>query len=241
MPFHIVPSIDLRGGKVVRLQQGDFARQTDYDVDPSATAQSFAAAGAKYMHLIDLDGAKAGKVQQAELIRKVIESVDIAVQVGGGVRSTEDIDALLGAGAARVVVGTAALEDWEWFTKLVSREKYAGKIILALDARDGVVATRGWTSSSGQRAVELAGEVSDWPLAALLYTDVAVDGMLSGPNLPRTAELVGATKLPVIASGGVGENGHIVAAKGTGAWGVIVGRAIYEGKVDLAAAFAAVR
>jgi phosphoribosylformimino-5-aminoimidazole carboxamide ribotide isomerase len=238
MPFHILPSIDLRGGKVVRLRQGDFSRQTDYDVDPVHTARSFVAAGAKYMHLIDLDGAKAGKVQQASLVRKVIESVPIEVEVGGGVRSEADIKALLSAGATRVVVGTAAMEDWDWFTRLVPG--YHGKLILALDARDGVVATRGWTSSSGQRAVEVAREVSDWPLAAILYTDVAVDGMLTGPNLTRTAEIAAATKVPVIASGGVGNNEHILACQKTGAWGVIVGRAIYEGKVDLPAAFAAV-
>lgn len=234
--FHLVPSIDLRGGKVVRLAQGDFARQTDYDVDPVAQARAFQSAGVEIMHLVDLDGAKAGHVAQAPLVARVISSVSIPVQVGGGVRSEDDVRALLAAGAARVVVGTAALEEWAWFRTLAHQPAYAHKLVLALDAKDGVVATRGWTASSGKKATDLAAEVTDWPLAGLLYTDVAVDGMLTGVNTARTAELAAATKVPVIASGGVGHLDHIRACLPTGAWGVVVGRAIYEGKIDLAEA-----
>jgi phosphoribosylformimino-5-aminoimidazole carboxamide ribotide isomerase len=236
MAFDIYPSIDLRGGRVVRLRQGDFARETDYDVDPAVTAGEFERAGAKWVHLVDLDGAREGRVRQTELIAKMLASVSVRGQVGGGVRTEADIKALLGAGAARVVIGTAALEDWEWFRGLAHRSEFAGKLVLALDARDGVVATRGWTVSSGKKATALAAEVTDWPLAALLYTDVAVDGMLSGPNVVRTAELARATKIPVIASGGVGTIEHVAECATSGAVGVVgvvIGRAIYEGKVEL--------
>lgn len=238
MSLHVIPSIDLREGKVVRLQQGDFARQTDYAVSPVEQARTFAAAGATLLHLVDLEGAKAGKVAQLPLIAEVIRSAGIPVQVGGGVRTTEDVRRLLEAGAARVVVGTAALENWDWFRSLVHEAPHARKLVLALDARDGIVATRGWTESSGRLATQLAREVAHWPLAGLLYTDVAVDGMLTGPNVARTRELANATQIPVIASGGVGHIEHIRALTGQGIWGVVVGRAIYEGKLDLREALA---
>lgn len=233
--MEIVPSIDLRAGQVVRLKQGDFAQQTSYSVDPREVARSFEAAGASIMHLVDLDGAKEGKVSQVPLVREVIASVRIPVQVGGGVRSTADVEALLAAGAARVVVGTAALENWAWFKECASA--FPRKLVLAVDAKDGVIATRGWTASSGKAAAEVARDVAGWGggvVAALLYTDVAVDGMLTGPNYERTAELVAASgAVPVIASGGVGEMSHLAKLAGTGCWGVIVGRAIYEGRVQL--------
>lgn len=236
----IVPSIDLRGGKVVRLLQGDYARQTTYDVDPRQVAHDYLAAGARWMHIVDLDGAKLGRPVQMETIRWLLAATSgLQVQVGGGVRDTADVDALLDAGAARVVVGTAALENWDWFRKLAAEKKYVGRLVLAIDARDGVIATRGWTRSSGTRAIDLARRVRGWNLAGLLYTDIAVDGTLHGPNLERTRELVSATDVPVIASGGVGAIEHVAALRDTGAWGVIVGRALYEGRIDLAAAIVA--
>src|SRR5688572_32178031 len=179
----IVPSIDLREGRVVRLQQGDYNRQLNYDVDPVQTAKQFASAGATWMHIVDLDGAKAGNPVQTTLIGRIIEQSRLSVQAGGGVRSAEDIHQLLAAGASRVVVGTKALEDWEWFTEIVEEPDFFGRIVLALDAKDGIVATRAWTESSGQSALDIAKKVADWPLAAILYTDVAKDGMLSGPNI----------------------------------------------------------
>lgn len=241
MSLHVIPSIDLREGKVVRLRQGDFARQTDYAVSPLEQARTFAAAGATLMHLVDLDGAKAGRVAQLSLIAEVIRGAGIPVQVGGGIRTTEDVRRLLNAGAARVVVGTAALENWDWFRSLAHESDHAGKLVLALDARDGIVATRGWTESSGRLATDLAREVTQWPLAGILYTDVAVDGMLTGPNVARTRELALATQVPVIASGGVGHLEHIRSLAGQGIWGVVVGRAIYEGQVDLRDALAVAR
>lgn len=232
----ILPSVDLRSGRVVRLKQGDYAQQITYDVDPIETARSFAAAGAAWMHIVDLDGAKEGRVMQQSLIARMIAASGLKVQVGGGVRTRDDIVSLLDVGAARVVVGTKAMEDWPWFDALVHEPRFAGQITLSLDARDGVVAVKGWTQSSGKLAVEVARQVSDWPLGAILYTDVARDGMLQGPNFARTEELALAGKVPVIASGGVGSPEHIRQLLGMSVWGVIVGRSLYEGKVDLAEA-----
>jgi phosphoribosylformimino-5-aminoimidazole carboxamide ribotide isomerase len=229
----VIPSIDLRDGKVVRLQQGDYARQLNYDLDPVATVKSFAQAGAKLVHVVDLDGAKAGKPAQVELIQKITAAISVPVQVGGGVRSTEDVRTLLNAGAARVVVGTKAIEDWPWFTQLSHDPAFSNKIVLAIDAKNGMIATQAWTQTSGKRAVDIAKEVTDWPLAGLLYTDVAKDGMLAGPNLQTTRELAEATKVPVIASGGVGNIGHIHQLKELPIFGVIVGRSLHEGKLNL--------
>jgi phosphoribosylformimino-5-aminoimidazole carboxamide ribotide isomerase len=232
-PMLIVPSIDLRAGRVVRLRQGDYADQLNYDVDPIETALRFAAAGATIMHLVDLDGAKSGRPEQIDRVAEIVRAAPIPVQVGGGVRTEDDVTRLVDAGVARVVIGTRAVEDLPWLQALLESDGLAGRIVLAVDARDGVIATRGWTATTGVSAVELAGRVSEWPLAGLLYTDVARDGMLTGPNVERTAELVRATRIPVIASGGVGSIEHIRQVKQTGCWGVIVGRSLYEGTVDL--------
>src|SRR5438477_1916047 len=153
MAIEIVPSIDLRGGKVVRLKQGDYERQLDYDLDPITTAKLFRDAGARWLHVVDLDGAKEGKPFQMDLISRVIAACGLAVQVSGGVRSTDDIDQLLNVGAARVVVGTKAIEDWTWFESHFDNPRYHHKLVLALDAKDGIVATRGWTQSSGKLAI----------------------------------------------------------------------------------------
>jgi len=239
MSLVILPSVDLRAGRVVRLKQGDYAQQLNYDIDPIQTAKSFADAGAKWMHIVDLDGAKDGRPAQTDLISRMIAASGLKVQVGGGIRETEHIQTLLAAGAARVVVGTKALEDWTWFENLAHDPAFAHKLVLALDAKDGVVATRGWTQSSGKLAVDLARQVTDWPLAAILYTDVAKDGMMSGPNIEQTRKLAEAGKVPVIASGGVGSIDHIRKLTQIPAWGVIVGRSLYEGVVDLRQALAA--
>jgi phosphoribosylformimino-5-aminoimidazole carboxamide ribotide isomerase len=236
MSIVIVPSIDLRGGQIVRLQQGDYQRQIDYPLDPLETAGKFAAAGAKWLHVVDLDGAKEGRPVQTDLIARLAAGSGMNVQAGGGVRATEDIARLLAAGVQRVVVGTRAMEDWNWFDKLVQTPEYAGRIVLALDAKDGHVATRGWTHSSEKLAVAVARQVGDWPLAAILYTDVAKDGMLQGPNFVQTRAIAEAGRVPVIASGGVGTIGDIRALVKLPIWGAIVGRSLYEGTVDLAEA-----
>jgi phosphoribosylformimino-5-aminoimidazole carboxamide ribotide isomerase len=240
--LEVIPSIDLREGKVVRLAQGDYGRQTNYDVDPIETAKLFADAGAKWMHIVDLDGAKSGRPVQAALIAKIIASTKLNVEVGGGVRSTEDVRELLDAGAKRVVVGTKAIEDWPWFESLVKQDHLAKQLILALDAKEGMVATRGWTQTSQRSAVDVAKQVNGWGLGAILYTDVAKDGMLQGPNLHHTKLLAEAGDTPVIASGGVGSIDHIKALKDIPIiWGVIVGRSLYEGKVNLAEAIQVAR
>jgi len=233
MAIQIVPSIDLRGGRVVRLKQGDYGRQVTYDVDPFATARSFADAGAQWMHLVDLDGAKEGRPAQTALIADVIRATDLKVEVGGGVRTTDDVRRLLDAGAARVVVGTKAMEDWPWFNSLVHTPAMHDRIVLAIDAKDGRIATRAWTETTSQLATDVARRVSGWPLAGLLYTDVSKDGMLQGPNLQHTRALAEATDVPVIASGGVGSIEHVRQLTALPVWGAIVGRSLYEGKVDL--------
>jgi phosphoribosylformimino-5-aminoimidazole carboxamide ribotide isomerase len=230
--FTIVPSIDLRDGKVVRLQQGDFSRQLNYDLNPIDVAKSFADAGATIMHVVDLDGAKAGKVIQAQLISQIARGANISVQAGGGVRSTADVRTLLDAGLSRVVVGTAALLDWNWFESL--HRELPHQLVLAIDAKNGQIATHGWTETSSVTALDIARRVKGWPLAALLYTDVAKDGMLQGPNVEMTAQLAAATDVPVIASGGVGSLDHIRSLLSKNIWGVILGRSLHDGKIDLA-------
>jgi phosphoribosylformimino-5-aminoimidazole carboxamide ribotide isomerase len=237
----IVPSIDLRGGQVVRLKQGDYAQQIRYAAAPKEAAAAFAAAGATWLHVVDLDGAKEGRPVQTELIAEVAWSCGLKTQVGGGIRSTADIDRLLAAGIERVVVGTRAMEDWEWFAGLVNAPAYAGRLVLALDAKEGLIATRGWTNTTGRKAVDVARQISDWPLAAILYTDVAKDGMLAGVSLAQTRALAEAGKVPVIASGGVGTIEHIKELLPLPVWGVIVGRSLYEGTVDLGEAIRAAK
>jgi phosphoribosylformimino-5-aminoimidazole carboxamide ribotide isomerase len=236
MSLTIVPSIDLRAGRVVRLKQGDYERQVNYDVNPQRTAAAFSEAGAKWLHIVDLDGAKEGRPVQTQLITQIIKGSAITVQVGGGVRSTDDVKKLLDAGASRVVIGTKAIEDWPWFESLAHDPAFANKLVLALDAKGGLVATRGWTETSGNRAVDIARQISGWPVAAILYTDVAKDGMLQGPNLDHTRQLAEAGNVPVIASGGVGDVSHIKALMRLPVWGVIVGRSLYEGTLDLSEA-----
>jgi phosphoribosylformimino-5-aminoimidazole carboxamide ribotide isomerase len=239
--FQVVPSIDLREGKVVRLQQGDYQRQLNYDLDPVRVAQSFQADGAQWMHIVDLDGAKAGRPVQTDLIARIVAETNLKVQVGGGIRDRLHVDELLARRVRRVVIGTRALEDWDWFEKLVASATLDSKLVLALDAKDGIVATRGWTQSSGQRAVDVARRVQGWPLAGILYTDVAKDGMLAGPNLEHTRAIAQATDVPVLASGGVGNLDHVRSLLTLPIWGVIVGRSLHEGKLNLKQAVALAR
>jgi phosphoribosylformimino-5-aminoimidazole carboxamide ribotide isomerase len=250
MAMEILPSIDLRAGRVVRLRQGDYALQQTYDVDPLAVAASYAAAGARWIHVVDLDGAQAGRPIQLDLIRRVIAAATagqssgqlanatVRVQVGGGVRTRQDVMNLLDAGAARVVVGTKAIEDWPFFQSLARDPTLAGRLVLALDAKDGRVAVRAWTQTTELTAIDIAQRANDLPLAGLLYTDVATDGMLTGPNLVATAALAESTRLPVIASGGVGSIDHVRALAQLPIWGAIVGRSLYEGRLNLAEALA---
>ncbi|HZY66122.1 MAG TPA: 1-(5-phosphoribosyl)-5-[(5-phosphoribosylamino)methylideneamino]imidazole-4-carboxamide isomerase [Rubrobacteraceae bacterium] len=228
--FTVFPAIDLRGGRCVRLKQGDFDRSKEYDADPVERAREWERRGARAIHLVDLDGAKAGHPAQLSLVREISSAVDLPVQVGGGVRTMEDLRALRDAGAAWVVMGTAAVDDRE--LRLRAIEEVGASLVVAVDAREGVVATHGWQASSGIGVLELAEEVAEDGVAAVLYTDVARDGMDSGAALEETAAV--ARIVPAIASGGVRDTADVVAlAKIEGVIGAVVGTALYEGQITL--------
>ena len=231
------PAIDLRGGRCVRLLQGDYDRETVFGEDPVAMARGFAGAGAKRLHIVDLDGAKAGTPVQADLVGRMVAATGLPCQLGGGVRSRDTAAAYLAAGVSRVIIGSLAVEEPDTFIALA--EEFPGRIVLGLDARDGRVAVRGWLETSGTLAVEIAQRHAHLPLAAIVYTDIATDGMLSGPNLPALREMIAATPLPVIASGGVAGADDIRRVAEIGAAGCIVGKALYAGAVTLPAALAA--
>ncbi len=228
-PMHLFPAIDLRDGHVVRLYQGDYDQQTTYGNDPVAQARLFADAGSTWLHVVDLDGARTGNITHIDVIRRMCDETSLKVEVGGGVRSSGTIDALLDAGVARVILGTAALKDWAWFEGLMGNPTYRGRVVLGLDARKGKVAVSGWESQLDATAVEIAQRVTDWPLAAIVYTDIATDGTLQGPNVEATREMAEATDVPIVASGGVGTLDHLRALRALPIQGAIVGRALYDG------------
>jgi phosphoribosylformimino-5-aminoimidazole carboxamide ribotide isomerase len=238
----ILPAIDLRGGEVVRLSQGDYDRQTTYADDPVAVAGEFVAAGARWIHMVDLDAARSGRLTNTAAIARVCEAVrDRAkVQCGGGLRDRAALDALRAAGVARMVIGSAALKDPAWFEGLLAAPDLDNaSLALGLDARAGRLAAEGWTESLPQRPGEWARRVRGSGLGAMVYTDIARDGMLTGVNLEATAELIAATDVPVIASGGVRSLDDVIHCKEIGCAGVIIGRAYYEGTIDVAEACAA--
>jgi len=232
----ILPAIDLRDGKVVRLEKGDYDLQTTYGEDPAAVARVFADAGAEWIHIVDLDAAKSGRPTNTAAIAAIRDAVDINLELGGGMRDDHTVRNALEAGVNRVIVGSAALRDLQWFENLVRTDDLAGRIVLGLDARDGMLAADGWTTQTEASAIEIAQRATDWPLAGIVYTDIARDGMLTGVNTEATAEMIKATSVPVIASGGVASMDHILACKEIGCWGAIVGKAWYEGMIDLARA-----
>jgi phosphoribosylformimino-5-aminoimidazole carboxamide ribotide isomerase len=229
--MQILPAIDLLGGRCVRLVQGDYDRETVFGEDPAAMAAHWQEQGAQRLHLVDLDGAKAGRPVNVEPVRAILERVEIPCQLGGGVRDEATIAAWLEAGVDRVVVGTQALKDPAWFREMAGR--FPGRLVLGLDARDGRVATGGWLHVSSVVAVTLAEQYDDLPLAAVVYTDITRDGMLEGPNLEATRLLASRLKTPVIASGGVGSLDDIVNLTTLPVAGCIVGRALYEGRFQL--------
>jgi phosphoribosylformimino-5-aminoimidazole carboxamide ribotide isomerase len=229
--MEVIPAIDLRGGKCVRLQQGDYGRETVFGDDPVAMAEHWASEGATRLHLVDLDGARDGKPAHVDIVRKIVAALAIPCQLGGGVRDDAAIDAWVDAGLDRVIVGTMALKDPEWFARACRR--HPGRVALGLDARDGRVATDGWLDVSAVDAVELALRFDDLPMAAVIYTDIACDGMLTGPNLASTGALARRLKTPVIASGGVGTLDDVARLAELPLSGCIVGRALYDGRFRL--------
>ncbi len=228
-PQFLFPAIDLRGGRVVRLHQGDYGKQTTYQGHAVDVAKSFADAGATWLHCVDLDGAKEGRLLHLKEIREICSTTSLKVEVGGGVRSEGTIDALLQAGVFRVVVGTAALRRWDWFEKLMGNPTYRGRLVLGLDARGGKLAVSGWEETTELLATDIARKVSEWPLAAIVYTDIATDGTMQGPNIEATRAMCEATDVPIVASGGVGTLDHLRALRALPVQGAIIGRALYEG------------
>lgn len=229
--MEVWPAIDLRGGKCVRLRQGDYQQETVFDDDPVAVARRFASAGARRLHVVDLDGAREGVSANLPPVQDIVASVDMQVELGGGVRDEQSITELLGFGLHRLVIGTSAIKRPDWFHEIV--HSFPNRLVLGIDARDGMVATDGWLETSNISAVELARQFDDAPLAAIVYTDIATDGMMSGPNTPAMAQMQTAVSHPVIASGGVTTLDDVSALKTAGLAGCIIGRALYEGTICL--------
>ncbi|MBV9122460.1 MAG: 1-(5-phosphoribosyl)-5-[(5-phosphoribosylamino)methylideneamino]imidazole-4-carboxamide isomerase [Planctomycetes bacterium] len=233
----ILPAIDLRGGQCVRLRQGDYAQETVFGSDPAAMARRWVQQGARYLHLVDLDGAKQGHPVNEDSVREIVASAGVPCQLGGGLRREEHIAAALEWGVDRVVLGTRALQDPAWVEKMT--RQFPGRIVLGIDARQGRVATEGWLQVSDRSALDLTRQCAAWPLAALVYTDISRDGMLEGPNVEATAAIAAAVPVPVLASGGIRSVADVQALARTGVAGCIIGRALYEGKLELAEALAA--
>lgn len=230
--FTVFPAIDLRHGRVVRLEEGRDDRRTEYGDDPVAVAQSFVDAGAQAIHLVDLDAAFRDGDNRA-LIRRVVEAVGVPVQVGGGVREDAHVDALLDLGVRRVIIGSAAVSNPEWVGQLA--QKHGDKIVAGLDAKHGEVRTHGWVEGSGIQVVDLGRRMAELGVKRIIYTDISRDGMLGGPDIEGSAKIARETGLEVVISGGVAGAADIRASSQTGepgVVGVIVGKAIYEGRVS---------
>src|SRR6476469_5957708 len=232
--MQVIPAIDLRGGCCVRLKQGDYNQETVFGDDPAAMAAHWEAEGATRLHLVDLDGAKAGRPVNVQPVRTILDRVGIPCQLGGGVRDEATIRAWLDSGVDRVIVGTQALKDPDWFRAMV--RAYPSRLILGLDARDGRVATGGWLEASTVEAEALAAQFDDLPLGGVVYTDIAHDGMLAGPNLAATRALAERLRTPVTASGGVATLEDVGRLAALPVAACIVGRALYEGRFRLHAA-----
>lgn len=235
--MQVWPAIDLRGGKCVRLQQGDYARETVFGDDPAEMACRWVTAGADRLHLVDLDGARDGRAANRAAVASILKAVRVPCQLGGGIRDEETIEDLLALGVSRLVIGTKALKEPEWFRGMARR--FPERLAAGIDAKNGLVATDGWLEVSSTPAVDFARQFAGEPLAAIIYTDIAKDGMLAGPNFEAMAEMQGATSTPVIASGGVTSAEDVARLAKLGLSGCIVGRALYEGQLTLAAALAA--
>ncbi len=235
----ILPAIDLKDGRCVRLRQGDMAAETVYSDDIQAVARNWQEGGAQIIHVVDLNGAVDGEPRNLPQIESVMKAVNVKVQVGGGIRTMETVRRYLHAGVSRVVLGTAALTDRAFLEQAC--QEFPGRILLGLDARDGNVAVKGWTAVSDVKAIDLLKEVSSHAIGAVIYTDIARDGMLSGPNIQALKEVVAQSSFPVIASGGISRIEDLLAVQALGPQveGAIVGKALYDGKLDFRAALAA--
>jgi phosphoribosylformimino-5-aminoimidazole carboxamide ribotide isomerase len=237
----LIPAIDLKDGRCVRLRQGDMGDVTVFSEDPAEMAAKWVQLGARRLHIVDLNGARSGKPVNESAIRKIIQTVgpEIAVQLGGGLRDLDTIERYIDGGVAFVVIGTAAVKNPGFLHDACSA--FGGHVIVALDARDGKVATDGWSKLTGHDVIDLATKFEDYGVDAILYTDIGRDGMLSGVNVEATVALARAVSIPILASGGIADIGDIerlCAVAGEGIAGAILGRALYEGKLDFQAALA---
>jgi phosphoribosylformimino-5-aminoimidazole carboxamide ribotide isomerase len=235
--MHIWPAIDILEGKCVRLVQGDYDRKTIYGRDPADMAARWIGDGATCLHLVDLDGARDGSNINRAAVAEIVGSFKVECQLGGGIRDEETINDYLELGVQRLVIGTKALKDPKWLIEMC--KKYPGKLVVGLDARNGRVATDGWLEVSDRPATDVAKEMSDQPIAGIVYTDISRDGMLAGPNLESFAQIIAAADVPVIASGGVTTVQDVSELAALGADGCIIGKSLYEGKLTLADAMRA--
>lgn len=227
----IYPAIDIKDGKCVRLLRGSFDDVTVYGDNPAEMARKWESLGGEYIHVVDLDGALKGHGVNAESIKKICKAVNVPVQTGGGIRSISDIEAKLECGISRVIIGTKAVSDADFVKEAVKR--YGDKIVIGIDAKDGMVAIEGWEKTSEYRAVEFAKKMEEIGVKTIIYTDIATDGTLMGPNVDAMREMVNNTNMDIIASGGIGNIEHIKALIPTGVEGVITGRALYTGNINL--------
>lgn len=230
----LFPAIDLKDGQVVRLLKGEFDKVTNYKTSPVEAALQWQEMGARWLHVIDLDGAKTGEGSNCAIIKDIAQALHIPVQTGGGVRSEETIRDLIEGGVARVILGTKAIEDQTFLRSMI--EHYGDKIAVSLDCHDGYVATKGWVETTKIKAIDFVQELEMMGLQCLIYTDIATDGMMTGPNFKQLEALLDKTKIPVISSGGIKDLVHIQALKqyeGRGLLGAITGKAIYEGTLDV--------
>jgi len=238
----LYPAIDIRGGQAVRLLQGDYERETTYDADPVDAAKRWADEGAEFLHVVDLDGAKAGEPRNLDAIERIVASVSCPIQVGGGLRDPQSVRAMLDAGADRVVIGTAALKDPEFLDAML--EAHGHRVVVSVDARAGQVAVEGWTEEGEESVVDAVAALSERGVARFLCTAIEVDGTMEGPALQQLNEIATATKSQVIASGGVGNLTHLESlaqASSPNIEGAIVGRALYEQKFTVAEAIEALK
>ena len=237
--MEIIPAIDLRRGRCVRLYQGDYSQETVFSGDPVGIAQHWQSLGAKRLHVVDLDGAAKGELCHAALVEEMVSTIEIPLQLGGGLRQLEIVEQVLQFGVCRAILGTAAMEDVALIEEACNR--FGDKVIVSIDARGGYIATRGWRESTGVTAIELLERMADLGVKRFIYTDIARDGTLTEPSFGAISGLVEKTALPIIAAGGISSVEHIRRLSEMGVEGVIVGRALYTGDIDLVEALACTR
>lgn len=235
----ILPAIDLIDGQCVRLIQGEYDKKITYKDNPVAQAKEFYDAGAQWLHVVDLDGAKQGNPVNAGVVAEIAKQIPMKVELGGGIRDEAAIVTMLDAGVTRLILGSSAIKQFDWFGQMA--QKYPNRLVLGLDARGANLATEGWLDQGSQSILEFAKQAADLPLAAIIYTDISKDGMLAGPNVERTKQIAEAVNLPIVAAGGVTTIQDIKTLKAAGVAGAIIGRALYEGSITLTEALEAER